>query len=324
MPMSADVGKKALSGLGQKTVIFGNTRIMWAGKQLDARMAIKALFDASDEGLNFIGEDEARQKFETSGVDLTNVSLIYSYLDHKMSREWSVDCEQIGPSLVAAGSGEWDFFRNIVLPNRANPKDENEVFENLTAATFTKIAREIFSPEYDFFYGGWFELTGIKDGRFKKMPIALKIWPVVDGQALSTGPLFFSHYFDHHLALYTISMEKAGQGLQPKIRSQLVPDFLERTRPPGDPYGMQFEPVTIAHFFVRNSADGLKLEMNIHVEDFQPDAGFEVKSYRGDRGQPRLGMDFSAAYLDRMTKLANFGAPDAFGAPLTSGFGLDD
>jgi hypothetical protein len=323
-PMNADLGSRALSGFAQKTVIFGNTRVLWANSFLNARLRIKALYHESDFGEKYVSENRAREIFVDEGIDWGEDSLIYSFVSPGVNHEWSIGSTDIGPNLVASGSGEWDFFQNISLLNKADPNTEDEVFENLTAATFIKIGREIFDPEYDFFYGGWFELTGIKDWRFKKMPIAIKIWPIVNGEALRTGPLFFSHYFDHHLAIYIISMGKVAQGLPPQIKSLPVPDFLERTQPPGDPYGMQFAPLSIAHFFVRTSTDGLKSELNMHLEHFQLDQGFEVTSYRGKHGQPRLGIEISDAYVKRMEGLANFGSPDAFGAPLTKGFGSDD
>lgn len=323
-PEKVRAGDYVLSGFAQKTVIFGNSRILWAGSFLHSRTAIKKIYSATNGGQDFLSEKDARLICQKADVDLDSISLIYSHIVDYGVQEWSINCNSVGTNIDAVGSGEWDFFSNTELTNRGSPKDESEVFENLIVNAAAKTVREIFTPDYDFLYGGWFEQTGIKDWQFLKLPTAIKIWPVVAGEIQRFGPLFFSHYFDHNLAICTIGQVETEQGVVFQPRCQLTPDLLKRDAPPADPFDIKFAPASITHVFVRDSEDGRHQQANIRLENFDEDMGFDVSFYRGERGQPRFGLDISDAYVSRLKQNIDWTAPTVFPDIHTGGHTPED
>jgi hypothetical protein len=92
---------------------------------------------------------------------------------------------------------------------------------------------EVFTnSNYDFLYGGWMEISTDEEGKFEKLPYAIKFWSVRGSGVNPSLPVFFSWYKGHDLIICRGDF-KGGSPEQrgvAEISIHRIDDFLKRRR----------------------------------------------------------------------------------------------
>ena len=298
-------GRSIVSGVMQKTVTFGSTSISWAGSLVNALLCIKHIAQRTDSGRNLFLESQFLNFLDTEGLCRSSISILYHHTKNGRLEFWHHGANLYGKNIYAAGSGCWDFFDNVSF-NPADGKDEFDiVHHNLISNAFSMFTREIVFPEnYDYLYGGWFEFTHQHLSYFEKIPIAIKLWHVLDGKISAHMPLFFSHYFNHDLCVMRIFPSKRVDEPSLRVSPLLIPDLLGR---PGastaGPVGIKFAPRLLIHAVFKFSSKKPGVVFSkVFGEEYKFIPQFQISFYKGDNGRPRFGMDITPDYANKILK----------------------
>lgn len=224
-----------IAGLMQKSIIFGRTMVMWAGRAIVAETLIKNIRDASADGKDQINLEGVVTNSGLTEDEQRDVSLIYHYVlgeDLLERRYWRCNHYEQGETtdLITTGSGEGFFFDNL----RMEGVDDRPAHETVLSTFMSKIiSHSLFewdgTSSLDYLYGGWFEIAVKSATSFQKIPYAIKIW-VRDANSLgSGGPTLFGWYSADDLVIsrHTVTEPKIGE-FQPVFEHIVVPDMLKR------------------------------------------------------------------------------------------------
>lgn len=224
-----------VAGLAQKSVIFGQTMVMWAGRAIYARVIIEAIRAASVDGVNFIEIKEIIEGCGLTQSQVEEVSLIYHYSasrDLLRRNPWrcSVMVKDGEASTLADGSGANYFFENLSIDIKTGvPSHVAAVQAILGKLAFNPLSETNDKETLDFLYGGWFELMGQSHPSFFKTSYAVKLWSRDSESLGSGGPLVIGWYSGHNLILTRAKkIEDSNGTVRLDLRHTPVLDFLRR------------------------------------------------------------------------------------------------
>lgn len=231
-------GGSTLVGLAQKTIIFGSTTCLWAGRAVVAQTIIKELFARSKGGTRYVALSELIQGLDLLEEEKSDVGLLTFFCDRPnnvvtcghgiYNYDVSLGDGTVG-RIATVGSGFWDFLENYQA-SRRKPIDYSLPIDMIHRMATRTIEPFLNSNEsFDFLYGSWFELSIHSEQTFRKLPIAFKFWyrPARDAPFQRNGPLVYSNYFEDDLFITTVVTTSAAA----LSRTIQIPDFLGRARP---------------------------------------------------------------------------------------------
>ena len=235
--------------LAQKAVLFnGDCMALWAGTEVFARLAIKAVAEAFAKGtrkplLNILTAADLEPKH------LDEIELIVFRDERTDPKQYLLNVREkahVAANIICGGTGAWHAIDDV---EDVKLEGERETFERMffDRAASAIISEVLFRENHSFSYGGWFEFTRCEAGSFIKVPYAIKLWGV-DSVSVLDGPLFISGYRGHDLVIFHYDRygEHPGQ-------VTYVSDFLGRSKrtfwdgnPPDRSHELEFH---IVHFF---------------------------------------------------------------------------
>lgn len=193
-----------LCGACLKTFIRNRTLLQWSGSKAIAMTVVDVILQISENGNKFVDLEKYLSKFGLKSTELEQVSLIYDfYTTENVVMRYRHNCDNYeiyGHSAAVSGSGAWDFVENTQI-QPLNTLTKNSLRE----ALFVRIGKHFISEmsaddQYNFLYGGWFELTSIKDTGFLRETVAIKLWRLKKDNKIETSHgLFFSTYVRDNL-----------------------------------------------------------------------------------------------------------------------------
>lgn len=235
IPSNPRAGTGYVVDYKQKAISFDARRLLlWAGDAIAAHKVAVAVGDAIRHGWSY-------DLVETVGlVDLTkeqedNLHLIFHEAVSDNFYRQRFMCKELvlyGQTVNFMGSGDVHFF-DLTQPLFLD-QDEDDVM-NFLRPWIIRLGTVLFDEainkaNYEFQYGGWFEVAFSDAFGLSKVPYLVKFWRD-DGERVASLPLVSTWYIDQHLCIATATT-KAGE--EPSISYRIVPDPLARTSVPTD------------------------------------------------------------------------------------------
>ena len=277
-------GGYELSGVAQKMTIAKNSLVMWAGSYVVAKTLLKLILEMSEGGKSLLYLKDVVQKSGLSEPEISEVSMIYFCISDDQVVNQSLNCQTgtaAGQKVWGAGTGLWDY-----ADNTTGGFD----LDSLIARTVLNLASEAWSSKnYEFLYGGWFEIATISEQlRFKKLSYALKFWRKgADGVVRIDAPCVYSAYRGSDLIITTVY--PGEDPLSSETYVHLVTDFADRRslevqRPP------PWRPDYLIHVVSRAEDNLLRFVFETENQSFS--------MKMGKTGPTRTNM--SRSFLDRI------------------------
>lgn len=233
-PMQHSNAGHELAGTMQKSVIFGRTMVMFAGRVIVARAVIERIRELSDDGEREVDLEATVRGSGLSDAELSEVSLIYHYnpdAPHIVRTSWNCDEVDVAGSnpILSAGSGKWNFFDNLSSDIDIGENRDVNILLNLIGRLAAHPVSELTGTDtLNFLYGGWFELTYRSAQTFKKVPYAVRFWAKMGNVLASGGPINFGWYLGGILNVTRLQVREHNCVQRVDQRDDVIPDFLGR------------------------------------------------------------------------------------------------
>lgn len=217
--------------LVQKAVVRNRTMIQCAGSLLVCRVVIKEILKQSDDGTLQVDISNITHGLCLSDAELASISLIYWFCSPPKDitiQGFNTDSETDGQSLyIMGGTGLWPFFHNTDLGDTTSPTEAYKNF--LTRAMYHLCSERYIPSNYDFLYGGWFEICRRHNGLPEKMRYAVMFWQqgsnnVAQLHDLNPTGLYFCNYDGPDLIVSSIDFTDGKY----RRRNFFVPSLLDR------------------------------------------------------------------------------------------------
>lgn len=219
-------GDHSLSGFAQKlTLVTPTVLVSWAGSYAVARLLIQVIKDAAEPDTlidlaevveaSGLGESEVRE------VSLIVHQLLGGRIDIQFLNSEHGPIE--GVQAAWSGTGSFDFLTDTLIGRGGEGAHFAEILRGLLLRVAVTLAGEaIHGSNYDYLYGGWFELVISRTLGLRKIPYAIKFWSRRPGQYGYDAPLFFNWYKGSSLFVCSLDQHSGRSD----VRVIEVPDLL--------------------------------------------------------------------------------------------------
>jgi hypothetical protein len=264
-PLSHLSGEWALAGVRQKMILAKNALILWSGSVLIARTIIAEGLEASRGGQEFLDFPVFLEGLGLTEAELADVGIIYHFFGPEGILRYCHNTEMLrsGADQIAySGSGGWDFVVDTTIEKTNTAKASREQHVGDIYRCIVTLIREGWTKNnYDYLYGGWFEVAFDEAGITRKIPYAIKFWSVGKRGLRADLPLFFSFYDDDDLVVCRadVSQGRAQVGvhlIEPPHRHN--PDKIK-------PASIRWEPKFVCHVVLQEGTDGVSLYMRFEM-----------------------------------------------------------
>lgn len=295
-PVQNEEGSDIVSALGQKTVIFGRTMVMYSGWCVVGTSLINTIHEISHCGAIEINLATLLRECGLPESELREVSLIYHYRnDESRISRFHLDAHAVpdrGHQIVGQGSGVYNYFEADIPTPAGSPEHVDHFMRLMYHVNDEICGRE----HYHYTYGGWFEFAHATADGFRKIPYAIKLWFVDDnGRADSSGPAWFSNYHDYDNIVIRVSSKIVDGKLKREFVPTIIPDLLRRriTPLPDKPI-FPYVPELTGHIIVNQRFGHVK----ILTEDQRERSGLFVRMEEAG-----FGVKIERSLVDKIEQL---------------------
>lgn len=257
----------SLAGLAQKmTLVSPTVMTLWSGSYPVARLLIQLIRDATKTSGSIL---DIRAIAEGSGLaeqELNSTALIVHQVHNGRLFVDSFNAQTGTVANISAawdGSGTFDFLEDTII-RAAEPHSWQVILRSLMTRIISSLVGEaVYKSNYDYLYGGWFELIVGRTLGLRKIPYAIKFWGRRGNQLGYDAPLFFNWYKGSSLFVCSLD-QHSGQSL-PRIIE--IPDLLS-----GKPWRqVRTKPIFRPEFTFHVVMDDADRHWEIYVSDRHSD-----------------------------------------------------
>lgn len=293
-------GDYSVAGFAQKlTLVSPTVLVAWAGSYVVACALIKAIKDAARPDVAL----DLATIVSTAGpseAEIERVSLIVHQVlgDHIQIHCLNAEHGRIdGVDAAWSGSGSFDFLHDTIIERGGADSSFAEILRGLLLRAATTLAGEAISgSNYDYLYGGWFELVISRTLGLQKIPYAIKFWGRRGNEFGFDAPLFFSWYKGS--SLFVCSLDQHSDTSD--VRVIEVPSLLS-----GKPWRrVQVRPRFEPEFTFHVVLDDDEPQTEIHVSDRHSMGHMDVEVTKRGGYVMKVDEAFISQIMGRKTKPA--------------------
>lgn len=294
-------GDYSVVGFAQKlTHVSPTVLVAWAGSYVVACTLILAIRDAVRADVPI----DLATIVTTVGLSESEVESVSLIVHQVLGDQMQIQClnAEHGPidgvNAAWSGSGSFDFLHDTIVDRGGADSSFSEILRGLLLRTAATLAGEAISgSNYDYLYGGWFELVISRTLGLQKIPYAIKFWSRRGKEYGYDAPLFFNWYKSGSLFVCSLDQHSGTSD----VRVIEVPDLLSgkpwrrvRVRP-------RFKPEFTFHVVMDEDEPGTE----IYISDRHSIGHMDVKVTKSGGYIMKVEEAFIARIMDRET-LQNF------------------
>lgn len=294
-------GDYSVAGFAQKlTLVSPTVLIAWAGSYAVAYALIRAIRDAVRADVPI----DLATIITTVGLIDSEIERVSLIVHEVVGDQMQIQClnAEHGPidgiNAAWSGSGSFDFLHDTIVERGGADPSFAEILRGLLLRTAATLAGEAISgSNYDYLYGGWFELVISRTLGLQKIPYAIKFWGRRGNEYGYDAPLFFNWYKGGSLFVCSLNQHSGTSD----VRVIEVPELLSgkpwrqvRVRP-------RFRPEFTFHVVMDEGQPGTE----IHISDRHSIGHMDVKITKSGGYTMKVEEAFLAQIMDREA-LRNF------------------
>lgn len=187
--------------LSQKVIRFGPHLVLWAGKYLYAKVAIRALF----EQRSILSTSNIESILQSAvGEGLHDLEIIYCYGDPPCLDAWHHNCSVThsnGSSIIAGGSGAYRFLSEFTSESAHILPEMTSNFRQVAVRLTHLIDAELSDANaYWYGVGGGYEVVSIKEDGWSTLPYCIT-FAVGNTHGFGIQRLMTYSYYGNHLCI---------------------------------------------------------------------------------------------------------------------------
>lgn len=203
-PLNVTTRTETIAGTAQKSILIDERILLqWAGSQMFGEAVARAIHDdlqagrAPDLEAILTNPDMGADAQQDSALILNMLATNNLVMRFEL-RARKADSDQT----LFAGTGAFDFFDDVRIEHTPKGSAGQKALDRWYTRLAMVLAEEFyFRAPLDYAYGGWHEIIRDTPVGFAKAPYLVKFW-ALEGDVLTSGPVFTSWYVDQHLCIF--------------------------------------------------------------------------------------------------------------------------